>query len=439
MEKEINLPEEYFEKEESNLLEEDVTNKELLSLESFPVSVPQEEKQAEQPVSSNEIRPILNVPEKQINDFTDIQKPANTFISDNTSEPKPADIPFSNNNSIENSNSLLTSTNTSANSPAIEPVTQNRPSFNQEELVEEISNIENKISGLEKQIENLNLEEKNNFNNTVQQSDNNFNNTVQLGDKNYNDFNDEGDSVVEVFSNKNTLQKQYLKRDINLLKKQKDKLVYEQQKALNGSVPFTNNENFVPNFSNESFPTGNDALQKSIETEKFLGNEGDNPVVVNDKNLGSAVISESQGNLQNAIEDHGGMDNAIKDSITNQNSYTQISPKAENIPDNNAAMVNNTQKILEAVTSMSSILKELASSLKSGITGTSKSSNVQQSAPVRQGSTDTPTQPQSNNSNKQSTASKPISNLKGDLPLSEDFPTGFDLSQLGGSNLLTRT
>ena len=395
MEKDLNLPTEYFEKEENNLLEEDVSNnKDLLSVENFLPSSTQDE--SEENTGEEKELPVLNIPEKQLTESAEVAD---------------ALIPTTNNSQNKNSN------------------IQTRPTFNAEQIIEEISNIDNKINNLEKQIENLNIEEKTNFNNIVQQDDNTFNN--------YNS--EESDNVIEVFSNKNTLQKQYLKRDINLLIKQKEKLKIEQQKLIN-NTPFADDNQLVSNFFDQSLPANNEALQKSLEVEKFLGQEGDDPVVVQDKNIGTAVISESQGNLENAIDEHGGLDNALKDSINNQNNYTQFVPNfsTEPMPDNNAAVANNTQKILEVVTGLSSILKDLVSSIKSGNNynssptsgnkdSTTQTSNSQPPAPAPQQS---PTQV--------SREFKPTSNFKGDLPSSDDFPAGFDLTQLGGSNLLTR-
>ena len=235
MEKDLNLPTEYFEKEENNLLDEEVPNNiDLLSLENFTASSSQEEKEDTQ---DENILPNINIPEKQLTD------------------------------SVTVPDALLPTANNPSNNNSIDNNIQTRPSFNADQIIEEISNIDSKISSLEKQIENLNLEEKNNFNNIVQQD-------------NFNDYgSEEGDNVIEVFSNKNTLQKQYLKRDINLLIKQREKLKMEQQKLVT-NTPFVDNDQFVPNFSNQSMPVGEEALQKSLEVEKFLGETGDDPVVV---------------------------------------------------------------------------------------------------------------------------------------------------------------
>ena len=413
MEKDLNLPTEYFEKEENNLLEEDVSNnKDLLSVENFTPSSTQEEE--EENIGEEATLPVLNIPEKQLANSTEVLN---------------ASIPATNNSQNSNSN-IQTKTSLNTELPQNNNSNlQTRPALNAEQILEEISSIDNKINSLEKQIENLNAEEKANFNNIVQQDNNTFN-----------DYNsEEGDSVIEVFSNKNTLQKQYLKRDINLLVKQKEKLKIEQQKLIN-NTPFVDDNQFASNFSDQPAPVGNEALQKSLEVEEFLNKEGDEPVVVQDKNIGTAVISESQGNLENAVEEHGGLDNALKDSINNQNNYTQFVPNfsTESMPDNNATVANNTQKILEVVTGLSSILKDLVGSIKSGSNSnsTTTSSNKENTS---QTSSPQPTAPATQSAPTQGSREfKPTSNFKGDLPSADDFPAGFDLTQLGGSNLLTR-
>jgi hypothetical protein len=431
VEKDLNLPTEYFEKEENNLLEEDVSNnKDLLSVENFTPTSIQED--SEENTRQETSLPVLNIPEKQLANSTEVadalmpttnnSQNNNSVIQAKTSVN--AELPQKNNSNIQTRTSLNAELPQNNNSNI-----QTRPAFNAEQIIEEISSIDNKINNLEKQIENLNSEEKENFNNIVQQDNNTFNE--------YNS--EEGDNVIEVFSNKNTLQKQYLKRDINLLIRQKEKLKIEQQKLIN-NTPFVDDNQFVSNFSDQTTQAGNEALQKSLEVEEFLNKEGDEPVVVQDKNIGTAVISESQGNLENAVEEHGGLDNALKDSINNQNNYTQFVPNfsTEPMPDNNATVANNTQKILEVVTGLSSILKDLVGSMKSGSNSnssttssnkenTSQTSNSQPTAPATQS---TPAQG--------SREFKPTSNFKGDLPSADDFPAGFDLTQLRGSNLLTR-
>jgi hypothetical protein len=414
VEKDLNLPTEYFEKEENNLLEEDVSNnKDLLSVENFtPTSIQEDSEESTRQETS---LPVLNIPEKQLANSTEV-----------------ADALMPTTNNSQNSNSVIqTKTSFNAELPQNNNNSniQTRPAFNAEQIIEEISSIDNKINNLEKQIENLNSEEKENFNNIVQQDNNTFNE--------YNS--EEGDNVIEVFSNKNTLQKQYLKRDINLLIRQKEKLKIEQQKLIN-NTPFVDDNQFVSNFSDQTTQAGNEALQKSLEVEEFLNKEGDEPVVVQDKDIGTAVISESQGNLENAIDEHGGLDNALKDSINNQNNYTQFVPNfsTEPMPDNNATVANNTQKILEVVTGLSSILKDLVGSIKSGSNSNSSTSSSNREN-TSQTSNSQPTAPATQSAPAQGSREfKPTSNFKGDLPSADDFPAGFDLTQLGGSNLLTR-
>ena len=423
MEPEINLPVEYFDKNNNELLEENLSNNELLSIDNVTPQI-KEDKTGDENLENTKL-PNLNIPEKQLTESTEVL-PASLAQTSKTDGIASSSTPFTTSSpDLGESTGIV---NNSNNENII-----SRPSLDKDTILSEISKIDGKINELEGQLNNITLEEKNNFDNIINQGDNYSNN--------FNEATTNENNVVEVFSNNNNIQKQYIKRDLNLLKKQKIKLLNEQKKLELKQIPIIDNTEFVPNFSTETMPVGEDALQKSLEVEKFLGESTDEPKVVNDPFLGTAVISESQGNLDNAISEHGGMESALSDSISNQNNYTQVTPAMDTTPDSNAAVANTTQKILEIITTISSQLKEIAGSLKGGQqssnTGATKSQNKDTASKTREPAAAVPSGGGATQQGKKEF--EPIKNVKGDLPDAGDFPSDFDLTQLKGSNLLTRT
>lgn len=422
MENDIELPKEYFANNSEELLKEDISNDDLLTLDVVMPTLKEEKENID--TQENKL-PFLNIPEKQLTQSTEI---APGLVPETTTAPsaQSSDIPFSPKPVVYSEpqqQSLI--------QPIVEKE-QSRPVLDDKVILDEISKIDDKINSLETELKNITLEEKNNFNSVVNENDNTI--------SDFNTDNTDVENVVEVYSNKNNIQKQYIQRDINLLRKQKTKLLNEQQKRVNAPKPIIDNTEFVPNFSPETVENkNNEALNRSLEVEEFLGEGNDSPKVVNDPSLGTAVISESQGTLENAIQDHGGIENALKDSVNNQNNYTQITPNVDTAPDNSAAVASNTQKILEAVTAISSQLKEIAGSLKGG---NQQNSNSKKSATTQQQNDNVITSPSIPQQGSAGGGSKkdfePIKNLKGDLPNPSDFPSDFDLTQLKGSNLLTR-
>jgi hypothetical protein len=418
----VELPLEYFDEIERDP-EDNSGDNDLFSVENITTipekKVLEEEITEELPSDTNDI-PIQSSSVKTLND--DIPQEL-------ISKPQESEIIVNNIDSPLNGREVEEKTLVD---------TQIRPEFSSDELLQEISNIDSKIQALEEQIKSLDTEEKNNFNNFTQNAEDNYRN-----------FEDEDgvdeSNVVEVYTNKNSLQKQYIKRDINLLNAQKSKLLLKQQQQLDNTgfkgEPLIDNNKFVPNFSDEEVKNflgeDNQALKNSQEVEGFL--EGpNNTKTVYDDDLGAAVISESQGTLENAIEDHGGLNKAVNDSIVNQNNFSQISnPVTENVPDSNATVASNTQQILQLLTTISEQLKNFISASSNNKSQQSGNSNTKTStAPTPSRSNISPAQSQSNASGKDKQA--PIPNAKQDLPMAEDFPSDLDLSQLGGSNLLTR-
>lgn len=419
MENDLELPQEYFETNTNELLEEDISNEELLSLDVVTPII--KENKLNEEDQANKL-PFLNIPKKQVSESSSVI-PGIIPETSTAQQPLNTQIPFA--PKVEKTTIVQQQPNLQG--PDINDNLQSRPTLDDNTILDEISKIEEKINTLETELKNIAFEEKNNFDNVINQSDN-----TDSGDS---------DSIVEVYSNNNTVQKQYIQRDINLLKKQKDKLLNEQQKRANTPYPIIDNTQFVPNFSPENVNDKIDpALNKSLEVENFLSDGSDNPKVVNDPTLGNVVISESQGTLDNAINDHGGLDNAIKDSINNQNNFTQIAPSIDSSPDSGLAVVGVAQKILDTVTSISSQLKEISGSLK-GInnqSNTARGNNSFKQEKVKTDNAQSVAQPNISAGNERKSF-EPIKNVKGDLPNTSDFPTGFDLTQLKGSSLLTRT
>ena len=355
----------------------------------------------------------------------------------------PQQTTVSPNNSIYSSNTENLNTNEVVNSSNVELKST---------INNQISDIDSRLAQLQQKLSNLNKGNKENFFKAV---DNNY-------VESYNTT-----SPVEVYNNSNYDNEKFsLTSSINNLNSQKNKLLTELNKyqsnnytandfnnidsnlnsafnTNNISNSNNNTENFVPNLVKNS-NTENIGLQLAANTEKFFGEE---PKLVSD-NGNPVIISESQKTLENAIDDHGGPEQAIKDSIKNQtfvnslvntdSSFTTLEEdKAINVPDKNDGMVNNTSKIIEMLGTISSTLRDLANNLSSN----QKSTGKQQASPSGTTTSNTSNQinnqtnmNQSNKNQNQSGDSLP-SGLRGNYPIKQDFPSNFDVSTLGGSNL----
>lgn len=134
-------------------------------------------------------------------------------------------------------------------------------------------------------------------------------------------------------------------------------------------------DSFTPNFridpSDKNYDPDNPkpwkkekATEVAIDTERAMGGE---PVVEVSPSLGEVVIdSSSQNSVEEAIQQHGGLDNALEDSITNQQNYNNYIERDDNPPSNETTIVTpNEEKNYSSENKTSeSYFKDINSSLQ---------------------------------------------------------------------------
>lgn len=323
-------------------------------------------------------------------------------------------------------------------------------SNNNSQQTTDLNELNGKIQSLQSQIKNLKQRDKETFFNFV---DNN-------GTSSFNDTN----NSIEVFNNNNSLEKNNLVNSLNYLLRQKERILKESNNNLTNNnitsndTAYTNIPNtdpsFVPNLSDNSSIFNNTKSDSNIElavmTEKLMGGD---PKIVNN-NGQPVVISKNQNNIQNAISQHGGPEAALKDSVKNQSFVSnlvnsqlpsQTTPVLDNntvLPPRDNAVANNTSKIIEMLSDISISLKDVSNSIKGISTknnnNNSTVNNNSGDKKINTSMSNNPPAQASNNANSSSgnsnTSTMPAG-IKNNYPLSQDFPTGFDVTSLGGSNL----
>ncbi len=203
---------------------------------------------------------------------------------------------------------------------------QIRPTLDSSQIIDEISNIDKKISELQSNLSNITKESKSNFDKVIE------NDTVNEYYED-NNFNLQENNPVEVVSDVGFGEKQSIKNSIFTLNNQKIKL----QNLLNNNLSKNNianeystieNDNtseFTPNLAKPS----EDSLNRAVITEKLLGGD---PIIDTHPVLGDVVIDKKQGNVDNAINEHGGLQKALQDSVNNQEfieNYKEYKDKAK--------------------------------------------------------------------------------------------------------------
>lgn len=372
-------------------------------------------------------------------------------------------------------------------------------SNNNEEVLNQIKNIDDKLFDLEKQLYNLdnntsdsnqtNILNKDFFNNQdivtreIPVETNNENNPVNenvipqqinadyvnndslsnfINNENLENINNNDSSIVEV-QNRPTNKKNILLTEINNLNRIRKELITNLKKnstnnsnSVNNTQQFNQNS-FTPNFAFTNDQQFDTSVERAIESEKTFNNN-ENVKVVSDDFGNPAVISESQVNLKQAIDEHGGLDEGIQDSAEKQNfteNFSRFSNSENNTdnifnagnsnislednvfndsyPDNFSDISKNTEATVAAVNALSKKISELSKSISTGfkgLNGSIKNIESTQNNMVNnyEGNTNNYSRSQSMPQKNKSTIPK----VGGDSPLPQDFPDGF---VPGGSNL----
>ena len=308
----------------------------------------------------------------------------------------------------------------------------------------------------------------------VNNSNSNFKNINQVEPDTYNASNEE---MLNISNNQDTLLQEI--NQLNVVKENLLNKLYYNNKAQAPNVTNANSlsessvkvDNFTPNFADIDSSL-NQSLERSINTENVFG---DSPKLVKDSKGAAAVISKDQIDLKSAIEDHGGIDEAIADSMNQQtyvsnfadngmeeinnqqgNSFETLNNDTSNqfynepVLDNNEQVLTTNNESMDivkntanTVAAINALSKEFNNLSKAIIGGFNSSNGRMKETKTSQTSNQSNNTQQTSNSYPSSTPNekgKSIipSNIRGNTPLSDHFPQGFDLDKLGGSNLANR-
>lgn len=353
-----------------------------------------------------------------------------------------------------------------------------RPKPDDSSVLDQIQSIDKKIANLNSKLSNIDIQSKNTFNSVVEggSSTSTVNNDYSLDS--------EPESPITVVPNLFYNEKQQIRNNIFTLNNQKNKLLsFLNTNSQNSNDSQNNNEynsannvtdnynaeynqssiesDFSPNLINNT----EKSLEKAVITEKILGGD---PKIVDSPQLGKVVIDERQGTLENAVQEHGGLENAINDSKANQdlveNFLTQKSNNSEFIsnlyednsksltlenltpvdsvtsepvPDNNQNIAKDTTSILSALGSITSTLLSISENIsKLKLNNPTNNNKFAANFYSSDGKSNT-NQPTSATQSKSNKA--PINTgIKGNLPIADFFPKDFKVESLGVSNLLSR-
>lgn len=348
-----------------------------------------------------------------------------------------------------------------------------------ETVLDQIKNINDEIIRLEQElnsdesIPNTTLQSEKSFKND--NINNIFNNTETLNNSDSVENVVEVSPVNEIENNPpqdNSLNKIEISKQIIKLNQLKESLVKQVlEKQINGNAtknifeetgPVVTVDNFTPNFAFLE-EDEQESIDKAVATEQKLGKK---PKLVTDSKGAPAIISEDQVDLKSAIEQHGGIDEAISDSVNNQtfvnsnnldsfeptdvfNDVAQSFNQVENIenmigglmPDNFNSIAENTGMTISVLKDLLGQFNVLSNSINKGFSNT-----VQAVKGIKNSQNITNNNYEKNNNlknfntggstNSGNSEPRPIpTTIRGDFPLKEDFPPNFDLTTLRAGNL----
>jgi len=202
-----------------------------------------------------------------------------------------------------------------------------------------------------------------------------------------------------------------------------------------------------------------EATDRAIETERSMGGD---PLVEVVPGIGDVVIDRNnQDSVREAVAQHGGWDSAIKDSINNQNNYYEslenksTSPEynsesssftdsssieniknesvTENFPDPNKDLVRNSNESVVVLNKISQQLDNITKSINKSFNslGSSiKDIKSEQKNYFYNSTNNSSTNSSNLNTSKGGGEPNNILEIRGDVPLKEDFPNNFKMESL---------
>lgn len=448
MERNLKLPEEYSNSGELNLDDVALEGNDL-NLQNIDSTLNLDDSNVykmigedEQVVSGN----VVDVNNAQVKSLEPLQTDAPVMGVTSVEQPQQ-----SNENALMESESLLTDSNAPNDSVA----------KSVEELDRKIANLQTILDNIAKQ---NNIDDVNQF-----LSENNNEINLSNNPQTSNIINDVNNIINEINSLEN-IKKEYANSMVNknnTLENIENTNVDNNLLQDSANVLF---DNFTPNLRiDPSDPNFNaetakpykkkQATDKAIQTEKNMGGD---PVVEVVPGMGEVVIDGNmQSSVQDAVEQHGGLESAMSDAINNQNNYydstsnTESEPQynnestsfvqnesfentntenlTENLPDLNKDLVRSSNESILILNKISQQLDGVIKSLGSNFNSLGKSiKNLKSEQKNYSYSTTNNSASDNNNLNTNANESKPnnIQEIRGDMPLAEDFPKDFKLDSL---------
>lgn len=296
-----------------------------------------------------------------------------------------------------------------------------------EEINDIVNGIDLKIGELENLLKNSGAENVNSVNN--QNIENNNTQVVNTVKKTIQELNDlrELKKHYETINNASTVSTEDIAKNI-----------FNET----GNVVF---DNFTPNLKPTN-PKKEKATERAIETEKAMGG---NPSVEIAPGIGEVVIDrDTQENVISAIEDHGGVSEAMTDSVVNQiknNNFSSSTPTIENftntsnetfienIADTNYDIIKNTAESNIMLNKISKQLDNIFNSLNKsfgGLNNSLKDIKTSQQNNYYQTLNKTESNEFGTSTANYKNEIKDIPDVRGDKPLEEDFPKNFNTDLL---------
>jgi len=420
------------------------------------------------------------------------------------SKPATPTRSYANNDTVTKDENEESLDNNTVNNTNVYQAQDNTELLNEiKQLDEKIKNLQNEIQitptqEIKQNIVNTNLEDsdstvnvvnKDFFNNNLQNTDNVFNELSSESINNLQNNNADNTNIVQNTKSNINNNDQVLQREINNLLEKREQLLnqFYFKEAQNQNVFDTTNvnnsntesrvlvDNFTPNFAFVS-EEQQEAIDRSVEAENAFGSD---PKLVSDSFGNPAVISEDQVDLNTAIDQHGGVDNAIQDSVNQQqylnngnlqsgetleenntfnndskstikegdsalseeNNYENIDNSFYGIgkDDSSEAIKSSGKQTVDAINKLANQFNNLAKAITSGfnsVNGKIKDIGNQSQNNVTNNykNESSGSSPQMGSKNKSNISPE----IRGDTPLKQHFPSNMDLNNLHGNNLFTR-
>jgi hypothetical protein len=363
--------------------------------------------------------------------------------------------------SLKNTTNNITNNNFEQLSEVSDKIVDNEVvnnSFNVNNNTDNVENIKNTIKQIN-ELKDLKKTYENNLISSKKLTENIFNDTGRVV---YDNF---SSSVLNGDSNNFNNENNFASKDTNLSSENNN--LENNSEVFNNFTPNLRIDPSDPDFDPDTpkpFKQEKEkATERAVATERAMGGDPKVEVV---PGIGEVVIDDSsQDSFKDAVQQHGGLEDAISDSISSQENFisnenieektfsnqdsidnsiyntsnnedvstTTQDSTYDNLPNYNADILKNSGDSLAVLTAISKQLDTISKSLGKNFSNLSSSikdiKTTQQNTYYQNNSNST-----SNNSPATPTASKSepslIPEVRGDKPLTEDFPKNFNMDSL---------